>query len=299
MIKLACNYYPEVVQLLQEEIIDIDYFKFPSLGYQMSIFQDSSLVTFENFIKKISSLRPVMLHGLAPTNHNIGSKTFIQDFNVYQASKLLQIFDAKGISLHLSGIDLSLSYKENKKILLTNIMYLKEQFPHLEFLSLENVDGNPFISKNQFGICIDPQFISEIIYESNTDFLLDISHAYCSSKALDLSFESYLNALPLDKTYEIHINGWIETNTDIIAHTCINEVGYDTLNSLLKKYTPKILTLEYGRTTDRLNAGIPLMTPTQINNLAQEEIIKQLQTLTKIISANTAPSSNKKIASRD
>jgi len=72
-------------------------------------------------------------------------------------------------------------------------------------------------------------------------------------KNLEVDFETYLYGLPIDKVYEIHINGWIETESDIMAHTKINELGYRTLNKLLKECSPKMITLEYGRNNDRIN----------------------------------------------
>lgn len=283
MIKLACNYYPEVEQLVKEKKIALDYFKYPGLGYQMKVFEKSDLSDYQQLVTKLNQVCPVIIHGLGLKPHNICSKTFIEDFDVNYAKKIIELSGVNGISLHLAGIDNLLSQEENKKIIIKNINYLKKQFYDVEFISLENVDGNPFMKEHDFGICIDPDFISEIVYESNLDFLLDISHAYCSSKNLGIDFKTYLYKLPLDKVYEIHINGWIETEHDIMSHTTINDLGYETLQDILKKYKPHIVTLEYGRGNDRLDYGIPLISPNSICETAKNEIMTQIKRLWEII----------------
>jgi len=37
--KIACNYYQETEQLFDENRIDIDYFKYSGLGFQMGIME--------------------------------------------------------------------------------------------------------------------------------------------------------------------------------------------------------------------------------------------------------------------
>lgn len=286
MIKLGCNYYPEVTELIEEGKIDIDYFKYPGLGYQMDIFKKEDLSDYKQLVSQINRVRPVMIHGLGLKPHNICSKTFIQDLDIDYVKQIIELSGVNGISLHLAGVDYLLSRKQSKEIIINNIKYLKEQFHDLDFISFENADGNPYspYSKNgELGICIESNFISEIIYETGSDFLLDISHAYCSSKKLKVDFETYLYELPIDKVYEIHINGWIETESDIMSHTKINEIGYMTLEKLLKDCSPKIITLEYGRSSDRLNSGIPIISPNNICNEAKDEIVSQITRLREII----------------
>jgi hypothetical protein len=57
---------------------------------------------------------------------------------------------------------------------------------------------------------------------------------------------------------------WIETEDDLMSHTIINDLGYKTMQDILKKYKPHIVTLEYGRDKDRLGCGIQLITPDRI-----------------------------------
>ena len=61
-VKIACNYYQETEELLDEKKIDIDYFKYPALGFQMKIMERFD--AFEDFCNRVTRKRPILLHGL-------------------------------------------------------------------------------------------------------------------------------------------------------------------------------------------------------------------------------------------
>ena len=280
MIKLACNYYPEVIELVQESKIQIDYVKYPALGYHMSVFENKDLTDYKEFVHNVRPICPIMLHGLGAAKHNIGSKTFREDLEVNLAREAIRISDVNGVSIHLSGIDVSLTREENKEILINNIIFLKNVFADAEFVTLENIHGS---KRHDFGDCMKPDFIAEVLNGADAGFLLDISHAYATAKVIGMDFYEYLNRLPLHRVYEIHINGWIEQGEDLMAHTKINDIGYEALEYVLTKTKPSIVTLEYGRDTDRLQCGIPLMSAGGNNNAAKEEIVEQIHILRGII----------------
>ncbi len=282
--KLACNYYLETLELLKEEKIDIDYLKLPTLSAMNPMLEQLSLRVFSRFMKELQKLRPVLIHGLYPCAVGIGAADFTQRLNIPQVKKTAELSEVKGISLHLCGVDTSLSDCENKMILLDNIKFLREMvFPDLDFFTLENVDGNPYMPQNNFGVCINPVFISEIVNESGCGFLLDISHAYCSAKCMDIDFWSYIKLLPMDSLYEIHINGWIETPDNIMAHVKIHEEAYEILEKIMETHKPEILTLEYGREDDRIGAGIPTMSANAVNIDAKNDFVEQVRRLRLIM----------------
>lgn len=278
MIKLGCNYYPEVEELISEGRIDIDFFKFPSLGYQMWVYKKEDLSDFETLMSRLTRIRPVLQHGLPPAFHSIGSSDFIAKTDMAIVRRALSMALCKDLSLHLDGIDRTLLRGENKAVLLRNIEYLKEQFPDADSISFENVD-----SAANFGVCAEPDFISEVILESGTRFLLDISHAYTAARETRADFQAHLDRLPLELTHEIHINGWIENASGHMSHTKINELGYQMLISVLGRCQPKYVTLEYGRPNDRIGAGVPVMSPDRINTAAKEEIVEQINRLRQIL----------------
>lgn len=274
--KLACNYYPETEKLVQTGKIDIDYFKFPALGFQMSVMEN--MLEFEKFTSKVTKIRPILLHGLYPAPHDLSSPTFIDDFDSDTVNQLIKLTQTPGISLHpsLSNND-ETPEKQLVDTIIKNIYYLRKNYSDMDFISIENVDSF------RHGTLIKPEVFSEIINQTQCAFILDISHAYCSARLTGEDFRKYLSRLPLKQIYEIHINGWIEKGDNIMCHTKINETGYIILKELLDCCEPKIITIEYGRHNDRIDSGCPVMLPDTLNPDAENEIIEQVNKIKEVI----------------
>jgi uncharacterized protein (UPF0276 family) len=64
---------------------------------------------------------------------------------------------------------------------------------------------------------------------------------------------SYLSALPLDRTKEIHLAG-VQTRAEgmIDTHTKLEEDDYVVLNRVLARTDPEIVTIEYGGMPDQI-----------------------------------------------
>jgi hypothetical protein len=103
--KLACNYYPETEALVREGKIDIDYFKFPALDFQVELLHDAA--AFETFAVRVSALRPILLHGIYPA-----------------MDRLVPASNTPGLSFH-PGKNLDISA-------------LRKQYARLDFISIEN-----------------------------------------------------------------------------------------------------------------------------------------------------------------
>jgi len=249
--KLACNYYPETEALARGGKIDIDYFKFPALGYQLDIPQDAH--AFEAFAAQVVALRPILLHGLYP-----------------DMDRLIRASKTPGISFHPSA--------GHKRLRLDTVIgiirFLKESYAHLDFISVEN-SGE--------AIEADPLALSEIVRKSGCSFLLDVSHAYCAARRLGEDLWAYLEKLPLDRVSEIHVNGWVEKGDDIMCHVKMHEQSYQILKELLAVCRPEIVTIEYGRHDDRIGCGCPVMRPGEMNARAMEEIVEQVGRIREII----------------
>jgi uncharacterized protein len=235
------------------------------------------LINFNKFIQRLRKTKPVYMHGLYPSSHDICSKTFVEDLDIKYINKLIEVVDMKGISMHFEGPDYDTSKEELIKTISHNINYLREAFTGSEFFSIENVDlgRRPYAN--------DANVISEIIYQSNADFLLDISHAYIASNRLGIDAKEYIKKLPLNKIYEIHINGWAEKDGDIMAHIKITEPAYELLEYVLQLAQPKLVTVEYGRHNDRIDIGCPVMKNNEINKRAMDEIAEQVERVRDLI----------------
>lgn len=278
--KIACNYYRETEALVQNGAIDIDYFKWPALGFQMDIARDRE--GFERFTRRLRALRPILLHGLFPAPHNLLSPSFEADFDAETAAMLIKVTGTPGLSLHptTSPVDSGLCRHEIVKTIADNIVLLRSKLPSMAFLAIENVDSP------KFGALLKPEVMGEITDAANCDFLLDISHAFCASRCIGEDFTSYLRRLPLHRVCEIHINGWVEQAgkaPPFMCHIKITEEGYRTLETLLELCEPKIITIEYGRDNDRFGLNIPLMAPDRINPDAEREIVEQVDRIRALV----------------
>ena len=251
--KLACNYYPETEALVREGRIDIDYFKFPALGFQMDILNDRR--SFAKFSKQVTAVKPILLHGVYP-----GMK------------RLLRQTKSPGISLHPELVKPSRpEHTYDLHAIIEKIKRLQKRYRRLDFISIENEPN------------ANPEHLADIVREVGCKFLLDISHAYVSARHYGEDLWAYLARLPLDHVYEIHINGWVEKDGDIMCHVKINEEGYEILEELLQRCQPKIITIEYGRHNDRIGCGCPVIRPDDMNRQAMEEITEQVGRIRKII----------------
>ncbi|MEG1705229.1 MAG: DUF692 family protein [Clostridia bacterium] len=235
--KIAINYLGEVINLIKEKKIEIDYIKYPSIS-DTNLDEIKDIMTNNNI--------NMLYHGLLLKKYgitDITSDTFIEDINIDINKEAIKISKTNGISIHIGQdkIDASMHTEEELiKIVSKNIQFLKDTFPNLEFYSFENKEN----TKNK--IIMDSNFISKCIYLNDCNFLLDISHAAIASKNIGMDFYEYLDKLPLDKIYEIHLNGWNFDGENASSHIKITKEGYDALNYVLQYSNPKIITIEYG-----------------------------------------------------
>ena len=275
--KIACNYYLETEQLFDEGSIDLDYFKYPGEGFHMGIMDD--LDVFEAFCDNLTAKRPILLHGVYPAPHDLASPSLQANFNDKIVNRLIKITKTPGLSFHptLSQLPNDVPFVKTLGTIIDNAVFIKEKYSDMDFVAIENVDTI------RWGDLIKPENITQLINETECDFLLDIGHAFCASRAIGEDFRTYLSKLPLQKVSEIHINGWVETDNDIMGHLKINDLGYQILKELLNECSPQIITIEYGRDYDRIGLGCPLMAPDKINDDAKKEIVEQISKIKKLV----------------
>jgi uncharacterized protein (UPF0276 family) len=91
-----------------------------------------------------------------------------------------------------------------------------------------------------------PDFIAQILEDTDALLLLDIAHAQVSAEQLGLSFEQYLGCLPLERVRQVHVSGTRPRNGMIFdAHEELLEDQYALLVTVLRRTSPAVLTLEY------------------------------------------------------
>jgi uncharacterized protein len=275
-IKLACNYLLEAEELLKEEKVQFDFFKFPSIETNHG---EEGLQEFFTRIDRIKSLKPVLYHGIYPNKLNLCHENFVEQFDIQAFQYICDRTLTPGISLHIDGAHETISRTNLLKTTIDHALFMKQHFAHLQFISLENCEhcANPF--------AFDPGFISEIVEETGLYFLLDISHANWSAATRGETLLEYIGQLPLNKIYEIHINGWVNLGGQQMAHIKIQDELYALLKELIANYPVRIVTLEYGRPNDRLGVGCPLVNMKSVNPRAKAEIEEQLLKLADLINA--------------
>ena len=137
---------------------------------------------------------------------------------------------------------------ENARI---NFKKIKEIFGPDVVIAIEN---NNFYATPAYEYVTDPEFISQVVAENNINFLYDIAHAKVSSYNLGLTYEAYKQALPLDKTVQLHIcKSGIKNGAAYDAHFIPDEEEWNEISSLIDNYKSiKYFTIEYYREIDGL-----------------------------------------------
>lgn len=137
-------------------------------------------------------------------------------------------------------------------------------------LLLENLPLFPNVA--HIHIC-EPDFVTKVIEASDCDLLLDLAHARAAADVLGYKVHAYLEALPLERTVEIHVSGprrvyelaparkqriqanaasvphliSFDENSLVDAHESLREPDYALLDWVLKRCRPKAISLEYYR----------------------------------------------------
>ena len=134
-----------------------------------------------------------------------------------------------------------------------NIRYIKDLFGPSVKIAVEN---NNFLKTEAYDYIADPEFISSIVHENNIYFLFDISHARISSYNMNISYNQYINLLPLEKIIQIHMSKEVyKANGEVYdAHEIPDNNDIEEFKRLISVYPNiKYVTLEYYKDIDELN----------------------------------------------
>ena len=217
-------------------------------------------------IKELNKKKILFYHCDLQLNHRF------EEDDINDLNKILSLYPyIKHFSFHLASIyknpkinKRNIFTKGNKKIsrskmlknVYNNVKLLKTNFPKIHI----SVENNNYYNTGAYKYVCDPNFISEVVLDSNILFLFDLSHAQISSRNLNIKFDEYINLLPLKKVEQIHIS------RPSIKHKMYLDSHYlPNLNKFTKDIisfiNPKFLTVEYYKNYNRLN---------QINNSLRE-----------------------------
>lgn len=235
---LACNYSKELVELLNEGAVEIDYIK-------LGLFH-----IYKDVLEEARSLKPVLLHGLG-YNERTGMKN-IEDVDWKYVNNSISKFQSPHYGIHLlSSIQDWSSLCTDREIVdhMINIVEIWKDNIQVPFL-VENMPYSLF-DKEKFGVmkfCSNTEIINEICEKTNVNLLLDIAHAKVAATNSGENVYDYLNRLPLHRVKEIHVVGTKEVENVELRdwHLEMNDEDYELLQWILSKTSPYIVTLEYG-----------------------------------------------------
>ncbi len=111
-------------------------------------------------------------------------------------------------------------------------------------LLLENLDYN---ATGAYEHICEPVVIRTVLEATDTQFLLDLSHAQVSASRLGFALDDYLAQLPLARVRQLHVNGPRPVGEALAdVHETLRPVDYRLLESILEQTDPWAVTLEYG-----------------------------------------------------
>lgn len=110
---------------------------------------------------------------------------------------------------------------------------------------IENVEPLPL---DGYDFWAQPDFIREVVEQTGCGFLLDTGHARVSAGRLGMGIEDYIQNLPMEKLIQIHVSGPRQVAGRLEdIHDTLQEVDYELLGALLRRFQPHVVTLEYIR----------------------------------------------------
>lgn len=253
---IACNFTNELVELLKENEINIDYIKWPSFNQKYISIDETAKYG-----------KPILLHGFNGyfdyyVSNDISKENKAKEIeNSVKMRNLGQKYNLPYYSAHLGGMISMISEikwngiyctKEEKEYLIeqtvNNIIGLKKVLD--KEIIIENIPifkGNPKLEK--FPECVGKtDFISKIVYKADIDLLLDIAHARVNASVLNLNIYEYLDRLPLERVREIHISGVKKANIGQLVdfHNEIDKKDIELLKYVMKKSRKlQFVTLEF------------------------------------------------------
>ena len=238
------------------------YLKYP--GFNPSIDEFRNMPKLKN---------KILLHGIIPSSGSIFDEHLCDNMDEW-----IEVFknnNDKWVSLHFYYEDNFCSIDKVEDVCKSNIEKIREKLPNIPII-VENV---PYQYKN-YNWCFDPDVITYYCNKYDLGLLLDIPHLVIYTRNNKLDMDTYLNKLPLNRIYEIHISGYyMETNGDLIdAHLeCFDRIYKLYENILRQTNNVKMTSLEYPvYNTDSVIINY-------LDNITDEKIYKlQIEQLNKL-----------------
>lgn len=239
--KIGCNLSTELIELIGERKVFVDYVKIALSNSD------------EEIPEKYKGYGMLLLHGLGTDIPQHTGTTKLSGVNWNQIKDKVEFCNSKFIGLHCgtyqSDWDGQEVTFEMVKERMGSILRVWKENLDIDIL-IENVPYTSYYETNSPKIIkhsVSPKLINELCTEYEVGLLLDIAHAKVTASGLGISTEDYLTALPLERVKEIHAVGTRKTESGLRDnHLEMDEYDYKILEFVLKITNPEIVTLEYG-----------------------------------------------------
>lgn len=236
--KIGCNYSPELMMHLEDDIEFVDAIK---LSWEEH---------YTRQFRSVGGVKPVLLHFIP----RVLSDEYL-DFSMITKYKLIiEECNATHIGIHFAQSNysdefVSLSIDEQLNILVKRLVMIKESLGVM--LLIENMPY--YCLEKGYEFMADPESIQQVCEKADVGVLFDCAHAQISSWHLGISEVEYLNKLPVNRIYEVHLSSpRLRDNRYIDEHEVLQEKDYVYLKHVLEVTKPQFLTLEYGGEGDLL-----------------------------------------------
>lgn len=235
--KVACNYSPALMELLAQGGTDVDYIKAGAFG------------PFLQELPNMRAARPVLLHGMGAHERTGMPGYAALDFNRMNA--LLAECGSPHLAIHLcvrnadAEPGMTAGGIERRMAACARHFIANLRVP----LLLENTGDTPEERRDYDLIpFVEPDRIAAVLRDSGASFLLDVTHAKVTAQFRGWDLKNYLAALPLEKVKEVHLtgSGFDAAGAPYDAHGPLEEADFDTLEWVLGRARPGIVTFEYG-----------------------------------------------------
>ncbi len=248
--KFAMNYSPQAERLLAEGAISLDLFKCPPAWDPVVPAHAPDL------LERARAARPIYLHFPLHAGRNTLAET---DWEQIEAA--LAETETPYVNVHLQAqaadfpempVDSTLPEHKNRvtDILVRDVRIVTERFGP-ERVIVENVVYRGPQGKCLYP-CVDPEVISQVVYETGCGFLLDTAHARLTTAALGMDTREYLARLPVAYLRELHVVGVQSDGTRLRDSMAMGREDWDLIEWVFQRIqggewpAPWALAFEYG-----------------------------------------------------
>ncbi len=236
--KLAVNFSNPLVELIKSKEIRVDLIKCPD---------------WEGMLSEALPYGPVTIHFTLEAG--LGN-TLDADFD--RIEKFIEETDTPHVNSHLVT-PRSCTPEDPTELKRVNDMWRKEIGRMVERFGSDRVvlEHYPFtMATPNIAPAVDPVAFSQVITDTNCQFLLDLAHARITADTLGVDVKDYIRALPVDQLTEMHITGIRLFGGVLTDHFGMEDDAWEILDWALKEIhsgawkKPRVVAFEYGGVGD-------------------------------------------------